>query len=39
MRKTLIASIALGLVPFVASGCVSKGEYMKQVLAADQLDQ
>ena len=39
MRKTLIAAAAFGFIPFVATGCVSKGEYMKQVRAADQLDQ
>jgi chemotaxis protein MotB len=39
MRKTLIASLALGFTAFVASGCVSKSEYMKQVHTADQLEQ
>ena len=39
MRKTLIAAAAFGFIPFVATGCVSKGEYMKQVPAADQLGQ
>jgi chemotaxis protein MotB len=38
MRKTLIAAAALGIAPFLASGCVTKGEYMKQVQAADQMD-
>ena len=39
MRKTLIASVALGFAAFVTSGCVSKSEYMKQVHATDQLEQ
>lgn len=36
MRKTLLAIVVVGLV---AAGCVSKGEYMKTVQAADRLDQ
>ena len=39
MRKTLIASVALGFTAIAAGGCVSKSEYMKQVQAADQLEQ
>jgi chemotaxis protein MotB len=37
MRSTLLAVAALALIPL--AGCVSKGEYTRQVQAADQLEQ
>ncbi|MGH7277681.1 MAG: OmpA family protein [Candidatus Rokuibacteriota bacterium] len=39
MRKTLVAVASLALIPLVATGCVSKSEYTKSVLAADQVEQ
>ena len=38
MRKSLLAITALVLVPVIAGGCVSKGEYMKTVDAANTLE-
>jgi len=38
MRKSLLAMTVLALGPFVFAGCVSKGEYMKTVDAANALE-